>query len=105
MRAIVFVLFLLLSACGGRELGWLVPRASVGLVLRSTDTGLATEGFVALGAPLSGREAPPFHEPRVAAPRLHLLGPGPRCRVAPLCRWEAATRTQAFTELAEEEAP
>jgi hypothetical protein len=105
MRALTLGLSILLAGCGGRELGWLVPRASVGVVLRATDTGMAADGYVLLGAPLSGPDPQPARETASAPRQVHLLGAGPRCQLAPLCRWEAAARTQAFTDLAEEESP
>lgn len=102
---VVLLVAALVPACGGRELGWLVPRASVGVVLRPSGTGLAAEGYLALGAPLSGPDPRPLRETDGATRQLHLLGAGPQCRSGPLCRWEAAARTEAFTELAQEELP
>ena len=106
MRSVALVaLSLLLAACGGRELGWLVPRASVGVVVRASDTGLAADGYLLIGAPLSGPERMP-HDAEVDPARVvHLLGPGPRCELAPLCRWEVRARARAFAQLAEQEPP
>jgi hypothetical protein len=104
MRGVVMVLVLVLAGCGGRELAWLVPRASIGLVLRHSDTGVTAGGYITLAAPLSGPQPRALRMPATPRP-LHLLGPGPRCQVAPVCRWEAAARTEAITELTEEEAP
>jgi hypothetical protein len=95
-----------LAGCGGRELGWLVPRASVGVVLRASETGVATDAYVTIGAPLSGPEPRALEQESARTPRqLHLLGRGPRCRLAPLCRWEATERSTAFRTLAQEESP
>ncbi len=104
LLAVLLLLASLVSSCGGRELAWLVPRASVGLVLRSSDTGVATEGYVLLRAPLAGPTPRHVEDPGPGR-ELHLLGRGPRCRVAALCRWEATSSTEAITELAREEAP
>jgi hypothetical protein len=105
MRTLLLLFVVLASGCGGRELGWLVPRASVGLVLRSTDTGVSADAYVTLGAPLSGPTPRARRMGDTPERTIHLLGPGPRCRIRPLCRWEDAARTEAFTELAEEQAP
>ena len=104
MPRLVVLCVLLLASCGGRELGWLVPRATVAVVLRSTETGLVTEGYLAIGAPLSRRIPRPRHAVRTR-PSAPLLGPGPACVSVRLCRLEVAARAEAFTEIAEEEVP
>ena len=103
MRCWLLLSLLLLTACGGRELGWLVPRASVSLVLRSTETGTDTTGYVVLGAPLSGPDPRPLRESHGSRRAIHLLARGPRCRFPAVCRWEQATRTRVTTELTEEQ--
>lgn len=105
MRCLVILSLLFVTACGGRELGWLVPRASVGLVLRRTESGTDTTAYVGLGAPLSGPEPRALRDSEGPRRAIHLLARGPRCRLAVLCRWELSTRTRVITELTEEQEP
>ena len=91
---------LALTACGGRDLGWLVPRATVGMRLVQTDTGVASEGFVILGGPMSAPVRRRVRGHHGAGRRLRLLGPGPRCAVVAVCRWEARERAAAIADLA-----
>jgi hypothetical protein len=91
------------SGCTPRELAWLVPRASVGVAIRTHEGHVAGAGFVTLVSPLE----PPLRATRRSAgggrARWRLLGEPTPCRVAEACRWEGRARAGTLADLAEDE--
>jgi hypothetical protein len=102
MRAIVVLIALLALGCAApsRELGWLVPRASVGFLVSATDHGTGGGAHVLFAVPLDHHRAAlrPRRAPAERG-RLRLLGEGPPCRVAMACVLERRARTDATGDL------
>lgn len=94
------LLALAVGGCTPRELAWLVPRASVGLAVRTHEGQLASAGFVTLTTPL----APPLRAARPLSPGrpVRLLGQAMPCRVPEACRWEGRARMGTVADLADE---
>ena len=92
------------SGCTARELAWLLPRASVGVAIRTHEGHLGAAGFVTLSSPL---ERPAGRRRPAAEPsgRLRLASASAPCSVAEACRWEARARAGTLVELAEDEWP
>ena len=94
---------LVTSGCTLREASWLVPRASLGVIVQSREGRLDAAGYVMLTSPpertvrrLRGRSGPD-------AP-LRLASAPIACAVVAACRWEIGARADAISELTTDEA-
>lgn len=90
-----------LAGCTPRELAWLVPRASVGVALRTHEGQVASAGFVLLTSPTE-RPPRPVRRRRGDARSIRLTGATPPCRVTEACRWERRARVGTVADLVED---
>lgn len=93
---------LLAGGCTARELAWLVPRASVGVAIRTHEGHVSGAGFVTLVSPLE-RPARAIRGRATARAHAPLLGAPLPCRVAEACRWEGRARADTIADLVEDE--
>lgn len=99
---LVVLALTLVSGCTLREISWLVPRASVGVVVQTHEGRVDAAGYVMLASPTERTVRRLRGRLGRGAPRR--LGPPPlACAVVAACRWEIRARTDAISELTTDE--